>query len=201
MIWQRLDRDKTLKTINSVRSLSDAGLFSPVTSEVQKAHLSFYNTIELYKLTNYASLPSFTFEYLGDGLHYQYLDGTEQPILSTNDKGYLTLNERSVIDYLEFYMEHVVSDDEMIFIKNPYDMPLISSLEPQSIDALLRNHKMPMVSYDAGFDKHTVEADIYSEGHVLRATIEVNATGRVKILGSQMVLNSIAESTQSGIMA
>jgi hypothetical protein len=73
MHWQRLDRDKTLATIKSVRSLTDAGLFSPVTSEVQKAVLSFYNGVELYKLTNFSSLPSFTFEYLGDGMHFYYL--------------------------------------------------------------------------------------------------------------------------------
>lgn len=202
MLWQRLDRDKTLATIKSVRTLTDAGLFSPVTSEVQKAMLPFYNGIELYKLTNFASLPSFTFEYLGDGHHFHYLDGTEQPIHAVNDRGYLTLNERSVVDYLDFYMSHVLNDDdETVFIRNPYDMPLLQSLEPQSIDALLRNHKIPSVSYDAGFDKHTIEADIYSEGHVLRATIEINNKGRINILEREMVLNSIARSAHSGIMA
>ncbi len=202
MQWQRLDRDTTLKTIQSVRSLTDAGLFSPVTSEVKKAMLSFYNGVELFKLTNFASLPSFTFEYLGDGLRYHYLDGTAEPIYTVNDKGHLLLNERSVVDYLDFFMSHVINDeDETVFINNPYDMPLLQSLEPSSIDALLRNHKMPSVSYDAGFDKHTVEADIYTEGHIMRAKIEVNATGRVTILDREMVLNSIAHSAQSGIMA
>ena len=65
MNWQRLDRENTLKTIDSVKSASEAGLFSPTTSEVQRARLSFYEGIDLYKLTNFASLPSFTFEYLG----------------------------------------------------------------------------------------------------------------------------------------
>jgi hypothetical protein len=103
---------------------------------------------------------------------------------------------------VEFFLSHVVSDDdETLFIRNPYDMPLLQSLDPQSIDALLRNHKQPVVTYDAGYDKHTIQADIYSEGHILRATIEVTAAGRIAIQGREMVLNSIARSAQSGIMA
>lgn len=91
MNWQRLDRETTVKTIDSVKSSSEAGLFSVATSEVQKARLPFYNAVDLYKLTNFSSLPSFTFEYLGDDMqHFYYLDGTEQPIFTINDKGHLT---------------------------------------------------------------------------------------------------------------
>lgn len=202
MHWQRLDRDTTIKTIDSVKSASDAGLFSVATSEVQRAKLSFYTGIDLYKLTNFSSLPSFTFEYLGDGKFFQYLDGTELPIYTVNDKGHLSLNDRSVVDYLEFFFSHVtVDDDEMYLIQNPNDMPLLESLDMDSIDAITRNHKPAEVSYDAGFDKHTVEADLYAEGVLMRATIEVNAAGRVAITGRRMIVNAIAHSYGSEIMA
>ncbi len=202
MHWQRLDRDNTIKTIDSVKSASDAGLFSPATSEVQKARLSFYNGIDVFKLTNFASLPSFTFEYLGDGIHFHYLDGTETPIYTLNDRGHLTLNERSVIDYLEFYFAHVtVEDEEMCLIRSVHDMPLLDSLDVDSLDAISRNHKQPAVQYDAGFDTHTVEADVYAEGLLIRATIEVNSTGRVTITGRKMILNAVAHSYSSEIMA
>ncbi len=202
MNWQRLDRDTTLKVINSVRSASDAGLFSPGTCEVKKSRTSFYEGIELYKLTNFASLPAFSFEYLGDGTHFYYLDGTEVPIYMENDKGLLSLNDRSVVDYLEFYFAHVtVEDEEMALIKNPHDMPLLDSLEEDSIAEVMRNHKPAEVSYDAGFDKHTVDADLYAEGLLIRATIEVTANGRVSIKDRKMIVNAVADSALSGIMA
>jgi hypothetical protein len=202
MNWQRLDRENTLKTIESVKSAGDPGLFSAATSDVQRAPLSFYDGISLFKLTNFASLPSFTFEYLGNGMHFQYLDGTEQPIYIVNDKGHLSLNERSVVDYLEFYFSHVtVDDDEMFLIQNPHDMPMLDSLDEDSITAVTRNHKGAEVSYDAGFDKHTVDADLYAEGLLMRATIEVTATGRVAILSRRMIVNAVAQSAGSGIMA
>ena len=202
MNWQRLDRETTLKTIDSVKSASEAGLFSPGTSEVQKARLSFYEGIDLYKVTNFASLPSFTFKYLGNGTLFQYLDGTEQPIYTTNDKGALTLNDRSVVDYLEFFFLHVIlEDDEMFLIQSAHDMPLLDSLDEDSIDAITKNHTAPHIQYDAGFDKYTVEADLYAEGLLMRVTIEVTATGRVTIQNRRMIVNAIAHSFGSEIMA
>ena len=202
MNWQRLDRENTLKTIDSVKSASEASLFSVATSEVQRAHLSFYNGVELYKLTNFASLPSFSFEYLGDGMHFHYLDGTDQSIFTVNDKGHLALDERSVVDYLAFYFAHVITDEEeMSLIQDPHDMPLLDSLGADSLDAILRNHRRPEVSYNAGTDTHTVEADLYADGLLLRATIGVNPSGRVSIETRKMIVNAIAQSPLSGIMA
>lgn len=202
MNWQRLDRENTAKVIDSVKSEIDAAMFSLATSEVQRAYLSFYEGVELFKLTNFSSLPSFTFEYLGNGMHFEYLDGTELPIYIVNDKGYLSLNDRSVIDYLEFYFAHVtIDDEEMMLIQNPHDMPLLDSLGQESIVVVLRNHKPAEVVYDAGYDKHTVDADLYADGLLIRATIEVTSSGRVSIINRRMIVNAIAQSSGSAIMA
>ena len=202
MRWQRLNREDSIRVLDSVKSTGAAALFTPATCEVQKANLSFYENTDLYQITNFASFPSFTFKYLGNGVHFSHLDTTELPILTINDRGMLNLNERSVVDYLEFYFENVlVEDDEMYLVQNPYDMPLLASMDEESIDAIKRNHKPAVVNYDAGFDKHTVEADLYAEGLLMRATIEVTGAGRVTIQNRKMIVNAIAQSAVSGIMA
>lgn len=199
MHWQRLDRDTTLKTIDSVKSASAAGLFSPATSEVQRARVTFYKNLSIYKIINHASLPSFTFEYLGDGTFFHYLDGTEQPVYAANDKGELDLNEVNVLDYLEFYMSHVMMDDEdeLVLVRDARDMPLLESLDPDDAYIVAKNHRPAEVTYDAGFDKYTIEADIYSEGQMLRALMEVTGSGRVSIFQRKMIVNTAG----SGIMA
>lgn len=202
MRWQRLDRDTTVKVIDSVKSAGEVSLFSVATSQVDEALVPFYSgNIALYKITNFASLPSFTFEYLGDGTFFTYLDGTEDAIYSVNDKGGFTLNEGSVVDYLEFFFSHVtIDDDEMFLIRNVHDMPLLDSLDMDSAAEVTRNHRPATVSYDAGFDRYTVEADLYAEGLMLRATVEVTSSGRVSITGRQMIVNAIANSFSSEIM-
>ncbi|MEM8833112.1 MAG: hypothetical protein AAGB32_01100 [Pseudomonadota bacterium] len=103
MHWQRLDRDNSIKVIDSVKSEANAGLFSVGTSEVKRARTVFYQEYFVYKVTNFASLPSFSFQYLSDGTFFHYLDGTEEPIYAVNDKGGLSLTQANLLNYLQFF--------------------------------------------------------------------------------------------------
>ena len=194
MHWQRLDRDTSVKVIDSVKSDANAGLFSIGTSEVQRGRVPFYKDYFIYKVTNYASLPSFSFEYLSDGTFFHYLDGTEEPIHTVNDKGVLTLDRHNVLQYLDFYFAHV-SDDEgdIMVINNLHDMPLLDSLGADTYDAVLSQHKPAEVHYDGGFDAYEITADLYKDAQLVRASIEVNTKGRVSIKDQKMTMREVAD--------
>ena len=118
MDWHRLDRDKTVTMINSVKSAAEALLFSPVTSEAKCARLPFYSNHLIYRLTNFSSMPVFTMDFIGDGERYAYLDGSEFPIREINANG-LNLTEETVIPYLNFYFFNVRSEDgDVLILKN-----------------------------------------------------------------------------------
>lgn len=195
MHWQRLDRDTSIKVIDSVRSDANAGMFSVGTSEVKRARVAFYKDYFIYNVTNFASLPSFSFEYLSDGTFFHYLDGTEEAIHTVNDKGSLTLDRHNVLDYLNFYFSHV-SDDEgdTAVIANINDMPLLDSLGPDVHAAVLNQHKPAEVHYDGGFDAYEIEADLYRDAQLVRAKIEVNTKGRVAIKDLKMIVHEVAGS-------
>ncbi len=183
MHWQRLDRDNTIKVIDSVKSDENAGMFSHTTSEVKQARLSFYKENSLYKVTNFASLPSFTFEFLSDGKFFHYLDGTETPIYTVNDKGQLTLDAHNVLDYLDFYFGQVGNEDgdDVIVITNPHDMPSLDSLNMWAHDSLFNNFKAPEVHYDKDYDMYEVEVDLYIQSQIVRTKLQISAKGRVQI--------------------
>lgn len=190
MHWQRLDRDSSVKVIDSVKSAENAGLFSPTTSEVQKGRLSFYKDYSLYKVTNFASLPSFSFEYISDGTFFHYLDGTEDPIHTVNDKGALALDTNNIIDYLAFYFTHVGGDDgDVILITNPHDMPLLDSLDAGAYDAVFAQYKPAIVNHENGVYK--VETDLYTDSQLVRAQIEVGHKGRVKMIGQKATMHEV----------
>lgn len=197
--WQRLNRDDTLKIIDSVKSAAEPGLISRGSTDVERAWLPFYKTFFLYRITNYASLPSFTFQYLGDGTFFHYLDGTEHPIHTVNDKGALSLNEIHVLDYLAFYFQHVSDeeDGDSVMVRKAQDMPMLDSLDPAALDAVMRGHHAPRVDYDANRDTYTVDTDLYNEGLMLRATITVTGRGRVHITNRKMIMNAVSRGTQS----
>ncbi len=202
MHWQRLDRDTSTRIITSVASEAEAGLFSAATSEVTRAPLKFYAGYQLYKITNYASLPSFTFQYLSDGTFFHYLDGTEDPIYAVNAKGALLLDERTALDYARFFLEHVSGDDgeERLLITDPHDMPLLESLGPDAFDTLTRDHKPPHIDYDGGLDAYVIDADLYTDGQVVRAHIDVKTNGRVSISHEKMTMMGLGDTGQDGYL-
>ncbi len=196
MHWQRLDRDTSSTIIAAVASDAEAGLFSAATSEVTRALLRFYIGYHIYKITNYASLPSFTFQYLSDGTYFHYLDGTEEAIYTVNAKGALNLNEDTVVDYVRFFLEQVAGEDgeERHLITDPRDMPLLDSLDADAFDTVMRQHKPPKAFYDGGLDAYVVEADLYTDGQVVRGRIEVKPNGKVRLAGGQkMTMQSLGD--------
>lgn len=198
MHWQKLDRENAIKVIESVKSEANAGMFSAGTSEVKRARLPFYKDYSLYKVTNYASLPSFSFSYLSDGTFFHYMDGTESPVYTVNDKGALQLDKHNVMAYLRFFFEHVGGvDGDIILIDNPHDMPLLDSLGPDSYNAVFNHHKAPEIHYDGGFDAYEIDADLYKESHIIRARIEVSTKGRVNIKNQKMIMHEVLDSGTS----
>jgi len=200
MHWQRLDRDTSVKVIDSVKSDANEGLFSVGTSEVQRARVSFYKEYFIYKVTNYASLPSFTFEYLSDGTFFHYLDGTESPIYAVNDKGGLTLDPNNVIDYTAFYYERAGDEDgDVMMIKNPSDMPLLDSLDGPTYNAVFDKHVNPQVELGE-HGGYFIEANLYKDTQLVRAKIEITPKGRVKIIDQKMIQLGMITPEESPMM-
>ena len=199
MQWQRLNRDDATQVIDSVKSDENEGMFSIQTSEVKSARLTFYKEYSLYKVTNFASLPSFTFEFLSDGTFFHYLDGTDAPIYVVNDKGALNLDTNNVMQYLTFYFAQVGNDegDDIIVVTNPHDMPLLDSLDAQGYDSVFKNYKPPEISYNEDLDSYNIETDLYIESHMVRAKIELNTKGRVTIKDQTTNMKQVMKSPDS----
>ena len=193
MHWQRLNRDTSIKILDSVKSDAHMGMFSIEASEVKNAPLPFYMGVSLYKVTNFASVPSFTFEYLGDGTFFQYMDGTEEPIYAINDKGALELNSYNIVEYLRFFFERVSMENfpDLEIITNLHDMPLLDSLGPAVFQSLAQKHKLPEITYNEKNNSYIVEADLYVDAQLVRAKINVNAKGRIKITDQEMIVHEM----------
>ena len=135
MHWQKLDRELTIKVIKAVQSPENQGMIAEGSTEVKTSKIRSYDGYDVYRVTNYASLPSFTFEFLSDGTFYHYLDGTESPIYTVNDKGALKLEEHNLLDYLEFFFQYVSQEDgDATLITNPKDMPCLLYTSPSPRD-------------------------------------------------------------------
>lgn len=187
--WHKLDRDRTVAMIDSVRNAGDPILFSLATSEAKCAKLPFYRNLLLYRLTNYASLPSFSFDYLGDGKEFVYLDGGQTAIYDANDTGNLALTPDNVVAYVSFFFNHVSGPDGDIYvIDDREDHPMLETLGADDAAALetLFQPATVDVREDGVF---VVRTTLFYLGALVRATVLVTANGRVDVTDFEMLMN------------
>lgn len=196
--WHKLDRDRTVAMIDSVKTSGDHIMFTLATSEAKCSKLSFYRNLLLYRLTNYASLPSFSFDYLGDGKTFYHLDGGSIPIYSANDSGNLVLDETSVLDYVVFFFSHVSGPDGDIYvIEDPSDHPALDSLSSFQVEEIAAHHEAAEInkSEDGVF---TVKTSLFYTGSLVRATVEVDARGRVNVIDFHMLMSIGGDMAEHG---
>lgn len=198
--WHKLDRDRTVAMIESVKSAGDHILFSLATSEAKCARLSFYRNLLLYRLTNYASLPSFSFNYIGDGITFLHLDGTMSAIETANQSGNLILDQTTVIDYIRFFFDNVTGPDGDVYvIDNPHDHPALEALDVDQLDNIMIHHEPPEIA-DDGMGGFVVRVSLFYLGILVRGTITVDAAGAVEVTDTHMLLSTSSTLSAQGAM-
>ncbi|MDB5492208.1 MAG: hypothetical protein JWO78_2057 [Micavibrio sp.] len=199
--WHKLDRDRTVAMIDSVKTSGDHIFFSLGTSEAKCAKLPFYKNYLVYRLTNYSSLPSFSFDYIGDGRTYHHLDGSTTPIYRANDSGNLSLSAHNVLDYISFFFAHVSGPDGDVYvIDNPHDNPALDALGPDQMASIQAMHQPADITMD-GSGNFVIATSLWYLDTLVRATVQVDAGGRVNITGTQMLMNSSLDHSGEGVNA
>jgi hypothetical protein len=188
MNWHRLDRDKTITMINSVKTAAEALLFSPVTSEAKCARLPFSESFLLYRLTNYASLPTFSMDFLSNGEQFFYLDGSDHALREITQIAGLNLTAESVIPYLNFYFLNVrLPEGEIVILKDPgeaHTLDLYDDERRENIFLVPEAAKIEEVPETGAFK---VTAPVYYDGTYMEAIITVSKDGIVHTAPQRML--------------
>lgn len=188
MIWQRLDRDKTVSMINRVKSAAQSMLFTPTTSEAKCLNLPFYQNYALYRLTNYSALPTFSMDFLSDGEAYYYMDGSEVPIMKLNQNSGFVLNEQTVLSYLNFYFCFVrLPEGEIIILKSPEEAAIIDLYDDErreAFDAIPTPCKIEEAR-ESGLIN--VIVPLLYDSSPMEALISVDTSGKVTVQPKRML--------------
>jgi len=190
--WTRLNREQAHQILNKLSGHKDAVVFSKEATEVSWRSLPFFNNYRLYRLINYATMPTFSMMYLSNGDEFISVDGTANPIYTVNEKDSIRLNEMNVIPYLDFFFSNVQgSEGDVFLIKDPRKMPFIDSLSEGQQQSVIDSFKPLKVSYDATQHVHLVSGTIYYGGGLISATIVVTPEGKLAFHEQNLLLTGI----------
>lgn len=191
MEWVTLTREQSRIVINKVLTPEDGGLFNPMTSEVKTLSLPFYDQFQLYRITNYASLPSFTLEYLGNGDTFYRLDGHPDPIYQVNQLSPIRLDMNNVLLYLDFFLSNVQSEDGDIYlITEPEKLKFYDSLPADQQAEISAKTRQPEVSYEFNLNAFVVSATLYFTGMVMNAIIQIGEDGSIAVIDQTMLMHA-----------
>lgn len=189
MNWQKLERSEMAKILARVSETPDGSLFSMTTSEATAASLPFYRGFMIVRLTNYATLPSFTLDFLSDGTTFYLLDGSPDPLQKVAARGGLILTQQNVASYVDFFFKHVTTEEGDIYlIRDPDDLPFMDSLSMDQQIQIKRHHHEISVSYNRDDDSFEVMADMYFAGVLLKATLSVQPDGQIEVSNHAMLM-------------
>ena len=189
MHWNTLNKNELETILGHITQAADPSLFSLTCSEASYRPLSFYQDYMVYRVVNYATLPSFSLDFLSNGETFHLLDGTAIPIDIVNKVGGLYLTQTNVIDYVDFYMANIRGEDgDVYFIKDIDSLPFIDSLSMDQQLDLKKRHSEPVVhKTDDGF---IIDANIFYGGTLLSAHISVDKTGAIELRPGKMMMSA-----------
>lgn len=192
--WHRLPREQAAEILEKIGASAESAVFSEQLTEVTWRPLPFYNGFKLFRLTNYATLPCFTMDYLGNdtsGVFYA-LDGLANTIYKVNEQDKVHLSESNVIEYLDFFFEEVRGPDGDIYlIKEPTDLPMLSSLPENQQQSVIDYHRPLQIDSDIMPGEFNINGTLYYDGSLISAMIRVLASGRLSIHNQTLLLQGI----------
>jgi hypothetical protein len=182
--WQILNRDQLHQVILKVSDQGSALLFSEKSSDAKITSLPFYKDFKLYRLTNHASLPSLSMDYLSDGIYFLYLDGTIDPMRILNEHGNLILNRDNILDYVCFFYQYVPLPDfgEFYLIADANNIEFARFVDPEILEAI-RNQTGRIEIKQGSLNDFTIKnIPAYCEGGFVSVALSIDAMGSVSVL-------------------
>ena len=193
MQWTRLKRDQAIQMLNKMGTAADAITFSKDVTEVAFKPLPFYSRFRLLRLTNYATMPAFTMQYLSDDTRFIPLDGTAAPIYEANDTDHIHLTEENIVDYIDFFFSHVQGvDGDILLLKDPEKLPFIASLTQEQRQRLGKSFKPLRVYADIVPHSYRVSGTLYYDGSLISATIHADPDGKLTVFDQTLLMQGIS---------
>ena len=187
--WHPLKGSELKDFLPKVSPIDGRHETDPETTSVAKRSLPFYDNVELIRVKEPSWEPRNLFiYYLRDGEALFRLNGTSPPLHEVNAKAPIKINERNVIDYLEFFCFFVRGEEGPFLIAQS----MADTYVPKQIDegtravleGTLRPASFEGVNHQGYF---LCDAVVYYSNAVFIANYAVQPTGMIEMLDDEPI--------------
>ena len=191
--WTKLNHEQAQRVLRLLSDHEDAIVFSKELTGVSWSALPFYTDYRLYRLVNYATMPTFTMTYLSNGSEYISLDGTANPIYAVNGKDPFQLDNLNVIPYLDFFFSYVQgSEGDISLIKDPHELSFMDDMNTIQQQNVISSFKPLKVLSCTTEDGYKIGGTLYYGGALITATILIKQNGKISFQDQNLLLSGIS---------
>jgi len=181
--WRLVPTYETQKFIEDVKNDEFIDLFNGPGYELWAKNLRFFDGYEHYLLCNKAVIPYFTLEYVSNGEDHYFLDGSEHPLEFLIGKGALRLNERNILEYLEFHSDVTFYPYRKVkFITDPTNTPYSGASAMGHHFKTLKYHAKMEMEYSDSDQCFFITMPVVYNGETVKGRVQVLKTGEINIL-------------------
>lgn len=123
--WKKLHSADSEIFIKTVASQGEPYVFNEKASDVLQIPLPFYQDYHLVRILNKSMLPYLILDYLSNGTHHLYLDGSDAAFHHLNAIDSFSLRADNVADYVDLYISYVYERGNSLELA-PNTVPIVT---------------------------------------------------------------------------
>ena len=105
-----------------------------------------------------------------------------------NSRGNLNLKYENIVDYIEFFLRYVTTEDGDVYVINdPDSLPFLDSMSVEQQISLKQRFAEPTLDYNDKEDSFEMRCDIYYGGTLLKSMISVQSDGSLSFNDQSML--------------
>ncbi|MCK5295617.1 MAG: hypothetical protein KAJ75_01885 [Alphaproteobacteria bacterium] len=185
--WNDIPEKDSEVFLKKINSKFHRELFDKESSRLRARNLPFYKDYKLLEITEFASHPPLTMDFLFKGDDIEQVDGTKDSILSVSKKADVYLNKKNVTGYVKFILNSMMSEDGRFqVIENIEEMPF-SEDPSQELFNELKDLVKPVKTINMTEEGYDIEAYVLYSRTLFKTKLNVTHKGVVDITKEEIL--------------
>lgn len=192
--WNDIPEKDCESFLEKINSKFHRELFDKESSRLRTRNLPFYKDYKLLEITEFASHPPLTMNFLFKGDDIEQIDGTKDSILSVSKKADVYLNKKNVTGYVKFILNSMMSEDGPFkVIENIDDMPFSEDPSLELVNEL-KGMLKPVKTTNMTEEGYDIEAHVLYSRTLFKTKLNVTHKGAVDITEEEALKEELSAS-------
>ncbi len=190
--WQKIEEDQAKQILEEVNKNITPVPFNKEETVLRETNLSFYKGYSLVEMTDMSVVPGAKKYAVYKEGDVNIIDWTNQTIYNVNEMAPLSLTDKHVSEYVNFFFSYVKGRHGRFLVIETADDVRWQEDPPLQGRKVLQEMLKPITIVNKEDDgSYTLEAFVMFKDSLFKSTVNVKANGDVDMLDEELMIESL----------